>query len=158
MQFHIVQLGRYSSAITHYTGAQTTNTRHTRGKKKWESGNCPLYKPWSGWGVGAKPQWNWGSWTETQIRRCRYGPDCQKCLITPSRRSFVVTFADVEMATCLQKATVGQVGSRGPFSCRPWSEGTQRTPLPNPGLERLFWMPSWAQFVTKETCDFLFAY
>lgn len=53
MQFHIVQLGRYSSAITHYTGAQTTNTRHTRKKTQTrESGNCPLYKPWSGWGVG----------------------------------------------------------------------------------------------------------
>lgn len=40
MQFHIVQLGRYSSAITHYTGAQTTIARHTRKKARVEIVLC----------------------------------------------------------------------------------------------------------------------
>lgn len=56
-QFRIVQLERYSSAMTHYIEHKQL-IPDISGKKP-DTGNCPLYRPWSGWGVGyAKPQWN----------------------------------------------------------------------------------------------------
>lgn len=85
-----------------------------------------------------------------------YGSTCEKCLMTPSGEVFAVTFSEVEPLTRLQKGAAGW-REPGPFGCRPWSEGTGGAPLPVAGLERLFWISSWAQFVAKVTCDFVFA-
>lgn len=57
MQFHIVQLGRYSSAITRYTGAQTTNTTYqekTPNPREWELSFVQALE-WLGCGLC---QWN----------------------------------------------------------------------------------------------------
>lgn len=140
MQFHKLQLERDSSAITHYTGAETTNISHTRKKTegtvlcatlfKWLSQNLMEFRKWN-------KEANWS------VQICRL-LTVAKGLITSSRMS---------LWSPTQKWGQLPVPGRYLVTAVVGSAGGDAWPHPGPNFGKL----SWARFVTKEMYSFVFA-
>lgn len=128
MQFHKLQLGRYSSAITHYIGVQTTNVRLTREKKNERE--LSFVQDLKRLGLGcAKTDWNSGNGTKKQICRWRFvRPDCKKGLITSSGKSSLSPAQKWGQLRWVMGDGAAQLPSEAPGG----------TPSPILGLNRLF--------------------
>lgn len=96
MQFHKLQLERDSSAITHYTGAETTNISHTRKKNR---GNCPLCNTFK----VVEPKPNGIQETEQRSKLVSadlQAFDCSKRFDNLIQDVFVVPYPEMGTVTC----------------------------------------------------------
>lgn len=154
MQFHIVQLGRYSSAITHYIEHKQLITRHIRKEvRRWELSFVQALE-WLGCGLCQTPVESGQRNKDTNLLVQVYRPDSKKCLITPSRKSLLSSSLAWRWLPVCRRELLGG-GGWGLLAAV--QRGQEGLPCPLRG-QKDFWILSWAHFVTKGTCDFVFAY